>query len=46
MMLQTCQPNTDHVGIFQASLVVEDYWKPNQFGAAKQANFKLKDMKK
>ena len=24
---QTCQPKTDNVGIFQASLVVEDDWK-------------------
>ena len=24
---QICRPKTDHVGIFQASLGGEDYWK-------------------
>ena len=39
----TCPPKTDHVRVFQASWVVEVYWKiqPLPFSGAKQANFKV-----
>ena len=39
----TYQPKIDHCRVFQASLVVEVYWKmqPTPFKGAKKANFKV-----